>query len=103
MAAAYDILSTNDGDLLIAGNDLAYGPSDPQHIEDTVVASPLSWKQFPADGVNIRYYLGSSGKIQEIQRSVRQQLTIDGYSQITSAVNYDANGTLIVTPDATRI
>lgn len=102
MPAAYDILSTETGDLLIANNDLKYGLSDPQHVEDTIVATPLSWKQYPADGVGINNYLNSSGKEQQIKRDIRQQLTIDGYSNITSVV-LQANGTLNITPYATRI
>lgn len=103
MAAAYDIQSDENGDLLIFNNDLVYGLSDNQHIEDTMVASPLSWKQFPADGVNIELYLNSSGKQQEIQRNTKQQLMIDGYSTVTTVVTYDQNGTLKVTPNAQRI
>lgn len=103
MAAAYDIQSDTIGDLLVANNDLQYGLSDPQHIEDTMVATPLSWKQYPADGVSINLYLNSDGKQQEIQRNTKQQLMIDGYSVVNTEVIYNPNGTLKVTPNAQRI
>ena len=102
MPAANDIQSTSSGDLLITGNDLVYGLSDPQHIEDTIIATPLSWKETPADGVGIVYYLNSTGRKQQLQRAIRQQLTIDGYSNINSKIVED-NGTLNVTPYAERI
>lgn len=103
MAAAQDIQSTESGDLLIFENDLIYGLSDEQHIEDTMVATPLSWKENPSDGVSIMLYLNSAGKEQEIQRNTKQQLTIDGYSQIKTTVTYAPDGTLNVTPNAKRI
>lgn len=102
MPAAHDILSTSNGDLLITGNDLQYGLSDQQHVEDTIDASPLSWKQFPSDGVGVRYYLNSAGKKQQLQRAIRQQLTIDGYSDISATIT-DDNGQLNITPYAERI
>lgn len=102
MAAAQDILSNNEGDLLINNNDFQYGLSDPQHIEDTIIATPLSWKQYPADGVSALYYLNSSGKQQQLQRAIKQQLTLDGYTNISATITTD-NSTLNITPYAERI
>lgn len=102
MAAAQDILSNNSGDLLINNNDFQYGLSDPQHITDTLVATPLSWKQYPADGVGIDYYVNSSGKQQQLQREIKLQLSNDGYTDISATI-VQGNSTLNITPYATRI
>jgi hypothetical protein len=102
MAAAQDILSNNSGDLLIINNDFQYGLSDPQHITDTLEATPLSWKQYPADGVGLMYYLNSAGRQQQLQREIKLQLTNDGYTNIDATI-VQSTSTLNITPYATRI
>jgi hypothetical protein len=74
-----DVLLDASDDLLFKNNDLVLGASDQQHIQDTINASPLSWKQFPTEGVAILLYLNSSGQTQQLQGAIRQQLAIDGY------------------------
>jgi len=80
MPAAYDWGLDIDGDLDIENDDFTYVLSDAVHIEDTIKAFPLWWKQFSADGVGIDAYRKSSGKIQQLMGSMKQQLQNDGYS-----------------------
>jgi hypothetical protein len=103
MAAVKDFLEDEDGDLMIKDGDLVIGYSDQQHIKDIITANVGWWKQFPQVGVGVMSYLNSSGKQQEIERSVRIQLTADGYIVGNPKVKYDVEGTLTIEPNAERL
>jgi len=103
MAALFDWGLDENGDLDIEENDFTYVLSDQQHIQDTIEAAPLWWKQFPGDGVAIRRYEGSSGKIQKLMGSMKQQLQNDGYSCNNPDIVQAPNGTFTYNPNATRL
>lgn len=102
MANSQDI-ALDQNDLVIFDGDLAVAISDEQHIADTINAFPGWWKQEPQDGVGIFQYINSSGKEQELARSVRMQLQDDGYSVNNPIINIDPSGLLTVNPNAAKI
>jgi hypothetical protein len=98
-----DIQET-DNDLLInpRTGDFDFGPSDNDHISDIILSFPGEWKQYPAIGVGVRQYVKSSGKEQELQRSVKLNLISDGYTVTNPKVEIDANGKVTGAPAAIR-
>lgn len=97
MANRYDILSDEDGDIVVSGGDLLYDISDDQHVQDIIKASPGYWKQFFTDGVSILSYLKGRGIEQELVRKIKIQLSADNY---TSSPSVSWNGqTLIINPN----
>jgi hypothetical protein len=102
MATSTDIL-LQDNDLVIVHGDLTTGPSDAQHIEDTINAFPGWWKENPADGVGIFQYINSSGKEQEISRNIVITLQSDGYQANSPSVSVNNKGTLTIIPNATKL
>lgn len=102
MPALYDWGLDANGDLVIENNDYTYVLSDEQHIQDTVDAYPLWWSQFPADGVGIKSYQNSSGKIQELMGKMKQQLQTDGYSCNNPIVQINGNQ-ITYNPNAIRL
>lgn len=110
MPAAIDILTDdNSNDLIFQNGDLVFGLSDAQHIDDLVLANKLWWKEFPAVGADAGDYLGSSGKVQQLAREAKIQLTNDGYTRNDVlpypliAVTIDSNGQVNIIPNAFRI
>ena len=106
MALRFDYGLDANGDLDIEDNDVTYVLSDEDHIEDTILAAPLWWKQFPADGVGIRYYLASTGKVQKLMGSIKQQLQADGYicnNPVVGSPLVLPNGNLNINPNATML
>ena len=99
MANRYDI-QVKDNAIIIANNDLVWGFSDDQHIEDTISAAPGSWKENFADGVGIMNYLKGRNVQQELTRSIKLNLKSDGYNS-QPIVKYDPNGNLIISPNVT--
>ncbi len=101
MAANQDLALENN-DLLIEDGDFTISISDEQHIADTINAFPGWWKENPADGVGIFQYINSAGKQQEIARLVKINLQSDGYSVRNPKISIDANGLIVVDPQATK-
>ena len=99
--ARFDVRLTDSGDVDVINGDISLGESDQQHIEDTIRAFPGTWKQFPTDGVGIGAYSYSPAEVQEIQKIIRQQLTLDGYRVGNPKVSLDVKGELVINPDAT--
>jgi hypothetical protein len=85
----------------IKDNDVQWTPSDEQHVQDTINAAPGWWKENPADGVNIRAYLNSSGQEQVLARSLFVQLGSDLYTVTNPVVQFDSAGKLYIQPNAT--
>ena len=100
MDPRYDIQLNGNNDLRRVNSDLVYDISDEQHIEDTINASPGWWKENFADGVGIRSYLNSDGQEQVLARSIKIQLESDLYSVTNPAIQFDANGKLVIQPNA---
>lgn len=84
-----DILTTNEGELLMQGGDVLVGDALLYHQRDIVVSNPGEWKQNPATGVGIAEYLDDDDP-EAMTRLVRQQLTLDG--QRVEKVQYDDTG-----------
>jgi hypothetical protein len=102
MALSLDIL-LSDNDILIQDGDFVIGYSDDQHIIDNIAAFNGWWKEYPSDGVGIFQYQNSSGTEQEIEKLIKLQLQSDGYQCDRPDVSFDANGKLIINPNATKI
>lgn len=98
-----DVLFKN-GDLVFneTNSDVEFGPSDEQHIEDTIAAIPGNWPEHPADGVALMTYLGASGEEQVLARKAKIQLQADGYqaNNVTAVINNDK---IILTPNVKGI
>jgi len=103
MALQNDLGLDPNGDLDIINNDLTYVLSDQQHIEDNIIACPLWWKQYPADGVGINNYRNSSGKVQQLMGAIKKQLQADGYNCSNAVITTSPDGTLNINPNATRL
>lgn len=101
MALNYDIALSNN-DLLIQDGDFIIAQSDEQHIADTINAFAGWWKENPSDGVGLLQYVKSSGKEQEIARSVKLQLQSDGYQVSNPSVTIDPDGVMIIDPSAKK-
>ena len=97
--ANQDFAITNK-DLVIINGDFAIAESDVQHIADTIDAFRGWWKDNPQDGVGIFQYLNGPDQSQAIKRSLRLNLESDGYLLNNPVVSTDANGKLIVQPNA---
>jgi len=102
MPSSTDIHLLNN-DLVFINGDIATGPSDAQHIEDTINAFPGWWKENPADGVGIFQYINSSGQEQGISRNIAINLQSDGYQVNNPAVSVNSKGTLTIIPNATKL
>lgn len=101
MSIRNDIQQNNNA-VVISNNDIIWGPSDEQHIIDNIYAFPGYYKENPADGVGVFSYLKSSGKKQQLIKSIKLNLTSDGYNANNPMVSFDANGELDINPDASR-
>ena len=97
-----DIALVNN-DLFISDGDLVIADSDEQHVSDTIAGFPGWWKENPADGVGALAYINSTGKEQELERSVKIQLQSDGYQVSNPEVYVDDSGTLNVSPNAKKL
>jgi len=103
MALQYDFGTDANGDLDFSNNDFIYALSDQQHIEDNIIACPLWWKQYPADGVGVNNYRNSTGKVQQLMGAIKKQLQADGYNCANAVITTSPNGTLTINPNATRL
>ena len=101
MASNLDI-ALFQNDLQIRDGDFIITESDEQHVADTINAFQGWWKEFPADGVGIFKYLNSGGQEQVLSRSIKINLSSDGYIVNNPSVQTDENGMLTVNPNATR-
>lgn len=92
-----DVLYDENG-LRVEDNDLVYGSSDDQHIEDTINAASGWWKENYPDGVNIRSFLSSSGQEQVLSRKIKLELSSDLYRNCSPKINFNASGKLEINP-----
>lgn len=80
--------------------DFTISESDMQHIKDIVYSAPNAWKQYPLCGVNIYAYLNSSGTQNLLRKTIFDQLTTDGYGQVS--VTFTGNDVAQFNVDAVR-
>jgi len=97
--ARFDI-KLQDNEPVAVNGDFVLAESDAQHIEDTIRAFPGTWKQFPLEGVGIGAYQFSPMEKQALQKSIRLQLTADGYSVGNPIIEMDSSGNVLINPDA---
>ena len=98
---AKDILEdTATQDYKWTNGDFTVGESDMQHIKDIVFSGPNAWKQYPLCGVNINAYLSSSGTQNLLRKTIFDQLTTDGYGQVSVA--FEGNDVSQFNVDAVR-
>lgn len=95
----YDIQVDKNGELIILNNDLVWGISDEQFIQDTIISHPGWWKENFSDGVGISNYLSSDGQQQILARAIKIQLESDLYEVNNPDVRFD-NGKLVINPNA---
>lgn len=76
-----------------ATKDFELVESDIQHVQNIITAEQNWYKEFPAIGVGIQKYYRTNGKQQELDRSIKLNLAMDGKS--------DLNVTSILLPDGT--
>lgn len=96
-----DIKTDDTGRVLIVNNDLVYGDSDEQHIQDTINAAPGGWKEHFTDGVYIRGYVKSTGQEQFLSRKIKVNLEADLYTVGVPSVFTDPGGQMKIRPNAT--
>lgn len=91
----------DDNGLIVKDNDLVWGASDTQHVQDTLNAAPGWWIENFTDGVNIRSFLNSSGQEQVLARLMKIQLESDLYTVTNPKVYFTVDGKMNVEPNAT--
>ena len=94
-----DLLTGNNGDLQIVGNDLQAGYSDEQHKEHLLISQPGQIKEDVSIGVGIEDFLNDSD-ISGMLAKVREQFEKDGmevnsisFNEQTGDLNEDAEYT----------
>lgn len=95
-------LKYNDLAFDINAGDFSVQESDEQHVADTINAFPGWWKENPADGVGIFSFINSSGREQEIRRSVILNLENDGYTLQNPVISVGIDGVMHINPNATN-
>jgi hypothetical protein len=79
----------NTGDLMIKNNDFFFGESDEIHIQDTIIANPGDWKEFPIDGCSLIKYVNSDqSSFNKLSRKIIIELNNDGYD-VSSPIMVD--------------
>lgn len=101
MANNYDIALINN-DVAIVDGDFSVAESDTQHIIDTINAFPGWWKENPADGVGLMQYKKASGAVQDLNRDIRIQLRLDGYTVDAPVIELTPEGQLTINPNAVK-
>ncbi len=74
-----DILTDEDGDLMIVNGDFYIGESDEQHISDLFLSQPGEYKRTPMVGFGASSYLKRNITEAEFRRNLKIQLDLDGY------------------------
>jgi len=88
--ATTDFLIAEDNDELIVDGDYAVGDSTIQHIDDLMLASPGTWREYPLAGVAIGQYQSAPfNQKQTIERIIYEQLINDGFQNISIITQQD--------------
>lgn len=91
--ATTDFLIAEDGDELIIDGDYAVGDSTIQHIDDLMLSSPGTWREYPLAGVAIGQYQSAPlSQKQTIERIIYEQLINDGFQNISVVTQADLSG-----------
>jgi|SRR6476620_3031086 len=103
MALRTDFLIDEKAELIFENGDFKFGPSDEQHIQDTINAIPGWWKEFPIDGVAVITFVGSPGGGQALSRKIKIELENDGYKVNNPVIQFSQDGKLNIYPNATIV
>jgi len=88
--ATNDFLIAEDNDELIIDGDFVVGDSTIQHIDDLMLSSPGTWREFPLAGVAIGQYQSAPlSQKQTIERIIYEQLINDGFQNISVITQAD--------------
>ena len=90
MAEVTDILTDEEGDLMVVNGDFSVGESTVQHQGDLIVACEGEYKQDPMTGVGAVNFVDDEGP-SEFLRKVRIQFTKDGMNVTRSQMNTNGN------------
>ena len=77
---AHDIRLDENDDMVAINGDMVAVVSDAQHMKDIIDSNLGEWKESPLLGVGIRNDLNSSGRKQQLKRSIREQAEGDNYN-----------------------
>lgn len=83
-----DYLLDNEGKMLIKNGDFVIGESEQQEIELLLMSSPGDWKENPAVGCALPTLIKSRSTETKIKKVINQQLTNDGFKNISIELNY---------------
>jgi hypothetical protein len=95
-----DFLLDENNDTLIRGGDLCTGPSDDQHNQNVIVASPGLIRRSPLTGVAVFRLMKSRFTLKDsdtLKQTIQLQLQADGCTTtkivINSTIDFNADGT----------
>jgi hypothetical protein len=100
MAEFKDIITDENGDLIILNGDFKVNESDSQHVEHIVIADKGQFRQFPLIGVGIKKTINGSVNPQRVKQQIKLQLESDGFNVRQIEVN--PNDPLNIQIDAER-
>ena len=72
------LLHTETNDIVIRNGTMATGTTDEQNAQLIVLAEKGEFKEHPQLGVGISQFLKSTGRENELLRTIRIQLALDG-------------------------
>ena len=72
------LLHNELGDIVIRNGTMATGTTDEQNAQLIVLAEKGEFKEYPQLGVGISQFLKSTGRENELLRTIRIQLALDG-------------------------
>lgn len=96
------LLDSLDGDIQFKDGALVWGNTNNQNQHDILISYQGEWKQFPYVGVGLESYEGASFNITALKNSINTQLRSDGFMIRIPTINFNPNGTLNVTTNATK-
>ncbi len=88
-----DILTDEDGDLLIKNGDIVIGYSDNQHQEDIILANKGEYKETPEIGVGIFQMLSDDNPM-GVLIEIKKNLQYDGMN--VRNVKFEENGKITI-------
>lgn len=72
------LLHSETNDIVLRNGTMAIGTTDDQNAQLIVLAEKGEFKEYPQLGVGISQFLKSSGRDNELLRTIRVQLALDG-------------------------
>lgn len=88
-----DILTDDNGDLLIQNGDIVIGESDNQHQVDIILSNKGEYKEFPEIGVGIVQMLSDDDPM-SVLIEIKKNLQYDGMK--VDNVKFEENGKITI-------